>query len=446
MAQSNNENGRWITTDRGSHVFIKEGQSVEEALSERFDEEALSDIVPGSARDLNISRSWARGIIERAHKRGEKTNIDELVEKFKGKGDLTEEELDKLKESLQKYQDKLDEFDSFEEDTGIPEQEHKERGFYNYYEIDEDNDRFQYGVSKEKYDRLPDKLKGRVVYTKLEDRLDGMTIEEADALVNEAIANIENYNSVNKIERYINSQTHFTKGIPIFKSYEKEINEAWGKAIESKNKKALDSLSKSKMSHKPKYSDAIEFGNPLYHTSSRYRNNCYKCAQWFDLYMRGYALPVQASSCDDNGKRIKEQYDEENKLGWHLMMYNEPVGGLKYYGYDYTLGGAKSWKKDNLGSLGGSGPSQLKKIKDIVKKAGPGSRFMICTAWQSGSAHAFNAYCDKDGEPHVIDIQHQRANADIYFDVGSVKASKTMLIRIDDLTLNENYKKVVYDE
>lgn len=37
-----NEKGRWITTKTGTHVFIKEGQTVSQALEEKFDSEEMS--------------------------------------------------------------------------------------------------------------------------------------------------------------------------------------------------------------------------------------------------------------------------------------------------------------------------------------------------------------------------------------------------------------------
>lgn len=38
MAYYNGKQGRWITTDTGRHVFIEDGQSIEEALANAFDE------------------------------------------------------------------------------------------------------------------------------------------------------------------------------------------------------------------------------------------------------------------------------------------------------------------------------------------------------------------------------------------------------------------------
>ena len=43
MAWFNNEEGRWITTKTGKHVFIKNGQSIKEALGEAFGEEFTYD-------------------------------------------------------------------------------------------------------------------------------------------------------------------------------------------------------------------------------------------------------------------------------------------------------------------------------------------------------------------------------------------------------------------
>lgn len=44
MAKFNGDEGRWITTKTGKHVFIKNGQSVKEALGEAFGEEFTYDV------------------------------------------------------------------------------------------------------------------------------------------------------------------------------------------------------------------------------------------------------------------------------------------------------------------------------------------------------------------------------------------------------------------
>lgn len=38
------DNGRWITTDKGVHIFIKDGQTVEQAMAEKFDSDEENDI------------------------------------------------------------------------------------------------------------------------------------------------------------------------------------------------------------------------------------------------------------------------------------------------------------------------------------------------------------------------------------------------------------------
>jgi len=43
MSFSDGKKGRWITTDTGRHVFIEDGQSVEDALKNAFDEEYQSE-------------------------------------------------------------------------------------------------------------------------------------------------------------------------------------------------------------------------------------------------------------------------------------------------------------------------------------------------------------------------------------------------------------------
>lgn len=44
MAFYNGKQGKWITTETGSHIFIEDGQSIEEAMKDRFDESYEEDL------------------------------------------------------------------------------------------------------------------------------------------------------------------------------------------------------------------------------------------------------------------------------------------------------------------------------------------------------------------------------------------------------------------
>lgn len=126
-----------------------------------------------------------------------------------------------------------------------------------------------------------------------------------------------------------------------------------------------------------------------------------------------------------------------------MAMYVEPENGIDYYGYNYFFGKVDNWKKNCLGTLGGTGSSQLKKIKEIVEKGPKGAVYQIKVAWQQGSAHAFNAYND-NGVAKLVYPQDYKTDASYYFNSGNIKPSKTCLVRVDNLDINENVKDVVY--
>lgn len=172
---------------------------------------------------------------------------------------------------------------------------------------------------------------------------------------------------------------------------------------------------------------------------NRYHKNCQKCAQTFELRMRGYDVIATARPSD-----YSMGYKELENAGWDMSMYIEPEEGFEYYG-NYWFFGSKSKPFDSRKSKGSlnttSNEAQKNDIIRIVKETGNGARFQCTVAWKYGGAHVFNIIND-NGNVRFIDAQSGKTDVSDYFSADSIKPSETMLVRVDKLKLNGNVKLV----
>lgn len=169
---------------------------------------------------------------------------------------------------------------------------------------------------------------------------------------------------------------------------------------------------------------------------NKYHENCQKCAQAFELRMRGYNVEAL-----DRPVNNTSDYNDLKRRGWELSMYVEPEEGFEAYGFNYYSGVAGRNTK-NIPFSSHRGATQREEIKNIVKKAGKGARYECVVAWQDSGAHVFNVIND-DGEVKFIDAQSGLEDASYYFDSGMIKPNYTMLVRTDNLEITGFVDKIV---
>lgn len=168
-----------------------------------------------------------------------------------------------------------------------------------------------------------------------------------------------------------------------------------------------------------------------------FHKNCQICVQCFELTARGYN--VQAAERPVGGTK---EYDALKNAGWSLAMYETPEEGFEFYGDRYWTGMEKLGRGERQKSLvNHNGQAQKKDIERIVTEAGNGARFQCNVNWIGRGAHVFSIVND-NGKVRFIDAQSGEEDVSYYFEPRSIKPSDTMLIRVDNLELNENVNMV----
>ena len=168
----------------------------------------------------------------------------------------------------------------------------------------------------------------------------------------------------------------------------------------------------------------------------KYHENCQKCVQAFELEMRGY--DVEAMERPTNNT---DEYNDLLSNGWDMAMYVEGVDGFEAYGHKWFFGdkGVRTTMKPLVSTRV---EKQKEDIIRIVKEAGDGARFSCSIAWQgTSSGHCCNIIND-NGEVRFIDSQSGNDDASYFFRKGNIKPSETMIVRVDNLEINDYVKNI----
>ena len=332
-------------------------------------------------------------------------------------------------------------------------------GISTYYKYDEDGD-YYWNIIQKDFERNPKyKNEGWKLEEKEIDYDEEATKKKFFEFLDEKVKNKEDKNTMQMIAQFKNNLSedekdqfeYFLSNQENVKLFQEELstlrkqreNVDYQNKI-AKGKEALSKFPKIKGDvsvddnivsvNKTNYDrtkDDFWFNRKEY---EKYHQNCQKCAQTFELRMRGYDVEALERPLD----RSKE-FRELNDAGWDLAMYipkkNETFEayGNKWFIGDkrFEINSSQMKPLSNSRSL-----TQKKDIERIVTETGDGSRFQCSIAWKNGGAHVFNIINDK-GKVRFIDSQSGEADVSRYFDTGNIKPKSTMLIRVDNLDISD---------
>lgn len=168
--------------------------------------------------------------------------------------------------------------------------------------------------------------------------------------------------------------------------------------------------------------DAYKNANPYYSKNYfEYSFNCQRAVVAYELRRRGYDVIAQETFYSDKLPNIAHIYKSgENNAYWMGSFKNAKSAAV----------GAKTSK------------NTVKNIEDSLLPHGNGTRAIIRVVWKNGNgAHVFNAEVF-NGKVRYIDAQtgHTR---DIIGTLNNSIASKTQMVRTDNLQISERAKKAV---
>lgn len=224
---------------------------------------------------------------------------------------------------------------------------------------------------------------------------------------------------------------------PRINEYVDFYNKSVGKILQHKANEFLKTMPKLQ----DKTSENIMFGtnrnNYLWSVSQsnnadydKYTSNCQRCVQAWFLRHLGYdveALPYEGNR-ESFGYADGSPNDKISRWGWTEAIFCRSTVTTSFEGKP------KQWAS-----------SQLKEIKDIATKDGPGACYFLSVHLRgSSNGHVLIVHND-NGNIQFIDTQDGRANREVYFNPNVYKliTEKTYMKRIDNAKLNGEVIKYV---
>lgn len=196
----------------------------------------------------------------------------------------------------------------------------------------------------------------------------------------------------------------------------KKAKEAKGKRIKEDQKKPEENYKRIIGNHD--IDTDVKASNPHYSEGLKYQDNCQRCVWAYEMRRRGYDVEALPSLADSDTLPYMM-----NPRGWPEVL--------------------KNGRDELIIPEGRTGKAIKKNIEHQMEEWGDGSRAIVRVRWkEDDSGHVFIAE-QVDGNTRFIDPQSGEKDVTYYFDSGSIKPSRTRLLRTDKEDITELIDKAV---